>query len=198
MRKRNVRQARTAERQHVLQPPLHRKRTLLRRLQKPPAQRQQRSLLFFQRAFARYDQRGFFPLCENEPRSLLAAKPHADLRAAGKKAAVTRMIGADLAEQLLSAVQDQVAEIACIQKRAALVLAQNEMRRIAVLRNGCAQALAQRAVHGAVSGKRAGVDVDLPPDAAVVAAALRNAVKLRIIVRIYIQHSSPSLLLPPL
>ena len=64
------------------------------------------------------------------------------------------------------------------------------MRCIAVLCNIPAQALAHLAADGAVSSEGVLVHVDLPPDAAVVAAAVGNAVKALIIIRTNILHGS--------
>ena len=76
----------------------------MRKGEKAVAQREQRRLLFVELAFARHDERCLLRLSQNEARGLLAAEANADLRALRKKAAVARVVGADLAEHTLPAV----------------------------------------------------------------------------------------------
>lgn len=69
-----------------------------------PLQREQRRFLFVELAFARRDKHCFLRPGQNEARGLLAAEANANLRALRKKAAVARVVGADLAEHTLPAV----------------------------------------------------------------------------------------------
>ena len=98
------------------------------------------------------------------------------------------MVAADLAEHILPAVQNEVAEVLFVQEGAALVCAEEEVRRVAVPGDACAQTLAHFTADAAVGGERVLVHVDLPADAAVVAAAAGDAGKLRVIVRICVLH----------
>ena len=98
------------------------------------------------------------------------------------------MVAADLAEHILPAVQNEVAEVLFVQEGAALVCAEEEVRRVAVLGDACAQTLAHFTADAAVGDERVLVHVDLPADAAVMAAVVGDAGKLRVIVRICALH----------
>ena len=95
----------------------------------------------------------------------------------------------------LPAVQDEVAEISLIQERAALVLAKDKVRSVAVRSNAPGKARSHLAADLTVGGKRVLIHVDLPADAAVVAAAVGDAAELRVIVRINVLHDAPLSLL---
>ena len=68
------------------------------------------------------------------------------------------------------------------------MLVENKVRHLAAAVDTFMQALAHLAADGAVSSEGVLVHVDLPPDAAVVAAAVGDAVKALIIIRTNILH----------
>ena len=104
MYKRDVRHVRTAGRQNLFHPLIDRFLAVLCDGEKMVAQREQRRFLFVELPLARHDERCLLRPGQNEARGLLAAEANANLRALRKKAAVARVVGANLAEHTLPAV----------------------------------------------------------------------------------------------
>ena len=135
-------------------------------------------------------QRIVFP--EDQPSRRLTAEPETRFDASRQLTAKARMVGADLAEVLLPQLGDNIAEVLFVQKGAALVRAKGKAGRISAV-DAAAHPLPQFPVHGVIKRQRLLVHIDLPADAAVVAALPCDAVEVLVIIRKYLQHIvSPS------
>ena len=93
------------------------------------------------------------------------------------------MIGADLAQRAFAQREDEIAQAALVEERAALLLAlQAEARAVLRHLDVSAQAAAHLAAFGLIARKGFRVDAYFPADAAAVAARTGNALKAAVVV----------------
>ena len=98
------------------------------------------------------------------------------------------MLSADGAKTILPQRKDQIAEIACIEKRTPLTVTEAKMRYLVPL-DGCRETLTDVSCHQCVAFGRFFIDIDLPTNATIVSASVGNASKAFIIIGIYSFHS---------
>ena len=98
------------------------------------------------------------------------------------------MLAADVAQRAVAQRGDDAAQPGLVQKGAALVLAQHEMRGAVLPRDAAPQLVAQIAGQFLIFLQCLRVHVDLPTDAAAVRTARRDAAKVREKVRFHTQQ----------
>ena len=93
------------------------------------------------------------------------------------------MVGADVAERLLTQLGDEIAQTALIQKGAPLVMGQDEAGWVSLAVNTGLQALPQFSFNGSVAGQSLLVHVDLPAHTAGVTTVGGDTVESGIVIR---------------
>ena len=98
------------------------------------------------------------------------------------------MFRADIAQRVLAQLKDKLAQAASVQERAALVPVEDKMR-LRLHGYGASQPLPKRPPKRTVAFEGVGIYIYLPTDAAAVAAFVRNAPEIVIILRANVLHA---------
>ena len=130
--------------------------------------------------FADLDHFGVIIRGKNYSASLLAGNAEPRLAAARSFVVKPRVLAADVAKIALAELADDLAKPARIEMRASVILAQGKMRNLAA--DAFLYLLAVAAAERGIFAPCRLVDVDLPADAAAVAAAVGDAAKVEIII----------------